>query len=686
MQNKQAERFIKPPVKSTTVLRFTIIVEYMEWLHKKKDGKWSLRNILILVVVSSIILSNFSVYLGTYSYLSAYLHKDLIEKNELLVNSIANGLQQIVTIPEDVLYEMFAMHYSEELGGSFDKQLQIVHSSHTIVENLIVLDKEGYVESFAPYDEDMLGLDMSRQEFFLRADESPVWFKSLLSPDTGEVTVSVSQRFRDRVYVVDIQLIDLVQAFSIAKTSQGSFQVILDSDGTVLAHHDRNKVVQRENMSMLSELRTLKPGILFTDTVCYGGERYVASFYRLPGVEWTVGFFNNEKDALTPLIRLRRYTFFTLSVSLLITVLIALMLIHSVTRSVNKIRKFTADLGSGNFDTSIPQTRIEEFDILLQQLKTTRAAVKERESELQQLTDDLEDIVHERTHELEDSMRNLKQTQSQLILSEKMAALGGLVAGVAHEINTPIGIGVTAASFIQEQMESIKRDLNNDTLTQEAFESFLEVNIESAELLLSNMKRASDLISSFKKVAVDQQTDKLNEFNLMEYTSEVLRSLTPKLKAGRHKTFIHCDKLIFMKSYPGAFSQILANLVVNSVSHGFEHMFEKEIHITISQKKGQAVIEYCDNGRGIPESVASHIFDPFYTTKRNKGGTGLGMNIVYNLVTQKLGGSIELGVCNMGACFIMTLPLVCGETIQDDRDDANDSSRSQFQNPSTEEF
>jgi PAS domain S-box-containing protein len=270
----------------------------------------------------------------------------------------------------------------------------------------------------------------------------------------------------------------------------------------------------------------------------------------------------------------------------------------------------------------------------------------------------LADQVEERTQELNQSLKALKTTQKELIKSERLAALGNMVAGVAHEINTPLGISVTEASFLNDKTAEISELFNSEALTHLNFQKYLKVAFESSGSILKNLIRSAKLIKSFKQVAVDQTILEQRVFAIKEYINGVILSLRSELKRTKHKILINCPEELVIKSHPGAFAQITTNLIMNSLLHGFEGIDQGEIKFEIKLVKKQLLFHYQDNGIGMDEKNVKQIFDPFYTTKRNQGGTGLGMHIVYNLVTQKLNGDIS---CNSplgkGVEFIIEIPL-----------------------------
>lgn len=287
------------------------------------------------------------------------------------------------------------------------------------------------------------------------------------------------------------------------------------------------------------------------------------------------------------------------------------------------------------------------------------------EEGLRRLNEDLEQRVADRTLELqqtnqalEASLDSLRQAQAHLVESEKMAALGGLVAGVAHEINTPVGIGVTAASFLEMKTKELAALLAGGRLKRSDLEKYIKRATETADSILNNLNRAADLIKSFKQVAVDQTAEERRSFFLKAYIDKVLLSLRPSYKRTRHTLQVACPAELELFSYPGAFSQIISNLVMNSMIHGFEGIPAGRIAIEVSLADGDLLLRYSDNGKGMPPAVAKKIYEPFFTTKRVPDGTGLGMHIVYNLVTQVLGGKI---VCasteGEGTVFTISIPL-----------------------------
>ncbi|MGD1909514.1 MAG: AAA family ATPase [Rivularia sp. (in: cyanobacteria)] len=270
----------------------------------------------------------------------------------------------------------------------------------------------------------------------------------------------------------------------------------------------------------------------------------------------------------------------------------------------------------------------------------------------------LEQKVAQRTQQLSQTLEDLKATQKQLVESEKMAALGSLVAGVAHEINTPVGTSITAASTLKDETQSFNNALTQGKLKRSSLNNYLEIANETSTLILNNLNRASDLIQSFKQVAVDSSHLEKRNFAIKPYIEEVLSSLAPKFKNTALTFTVEGDNNIEIDTYPGAIAQIVTNLAMNSLNHAYQPGEKGQIHFQISQQHDEISMEYSDDGCGIPPNNLSKIFEPFFTTARSQGGTGLGLHIVYNLITQKLQGQIDVkSEVNLGTIFIITLPL-----------------------------
>jgi len=298
---------------------------------------------------------------------------------------------------------------------------------------------------------------------------------------------------------------------------------------------------------------------------------------------------------------------------------------------------------------------------LLQMLSTQIAISLENAAlynELEQKIEARTQALRRKNDELNHTLQSLRQAQKQLVESEKLASLGQLVAGVAHEINTPVGVAVTAASTLAEDTARLAELYRSGAMKRSDLDKYVDNAGTIAKLLLSNMERASTLIQSFKEVAIDQASQERRSFLLKAYLEEILLNLTPILRKTDHQVTIECDERLEVDSYPGALSQIVTNFVMNALLHAFQDGRVGHMRITVAQPDPDTVsLRFADDGRGIPPEHLPKIFDPFFTTMRGRGGSGLGLNIIHNLVTGSLQGHItvesEVGV---GTAFTVRFP------------------------------
>jgi PAS domain S-box-containing protein len=233
-----------------------------------------------------------------------------------------------------------------------------------------------------------------------------------------------------------------------------------------------------------------------------------------------------------------------------------------------------------------------------------------------------------------------RKVEQQLLRSEKLSSLGDMVAGVSHEVSTPLGAGLLSASYLQDLSEELTDLCWTGKLQLPDVKKYTEKISKSSAMIVSNLERASELLNSFKNVAVDQLIIEKRSFNIRKNLEETLSSLKPQYKRTPHKILLECPDDLMIHNYPGTFSQITTNLVMNSLVHGFEGVEKGEIRITIRKQGNILLLHFRDTGRGMDEAVLKKIYDPFFTTKRNRGGTGLGLHIVHNLVCQTLMGQI----------------------------------------------
>ncbi len=300
--------------------------------------------------------------------------------------------------------------------------------------------------------------------------------------------------------------------------------------------------------------------------------------------------------------------------------------------------------------------------------KVLKKKIQKNTIELEQVNEQLRLDIIERTRteeqlnrvntELNDSLEMLTFAQDKLAQREKLAALGRLVAGVTHEVNTPIGIGITASTFILQQISKVDAGTNRLGIDDADLNRITETIRESASMIASSLGRAGELISNFKQVSVDQESEKPRSVIVCDYIDDVLSSLSLEFKSTRHEIEINCEKGIIFNGRPGALAQILTNFVMNAMLHAFDGIESGRVLIDIRSQDDMMLLSCSDNGTGMVPGELKQIYDPFYTTKRDDGGSGLGMFVVYNLVTKALNGTIECeSEPGKGTTFSICVPL-----------------------------
>lgn len=299
----------------------------------------------------------------------------------------------------------------------------------------------------------------------------------------------------------------------------------------------------------------------------------------------------------------------------------------------------------------IPVTTEDSVDLLIATLVNIVELVEAQEEVsnlMEKEKNELEILVAERTQALEMAME-------ELIQKEKLASLGSLVSGISHEVNTPLGVAVSASSYLKNSVQKNKDKLLQGQMTKTQFVNFIEKLNDSVIIIEKNLMRADSLIKSFKQISVNRTYVEITEFKILEYLNSTITSLHHELKKQGHQVHVTCPENIKLYGDPGSFSQIITNFILNSITHAYT---DESGHFTIDVKeeKDEVILVYKDDGKGISEEVIHRIFDPFFTTNRTQGGSGLGLNIVYNIITGQFDGSITVDSDAGGTSFTCIFP------------------------------
>lgn len=506
---------------------------------------------------------------------------------------------------------------------------------------------------------DLVGMDLSAHPLFQLVGGAPGvhWSDAALSPIGGGVVAVVGVRDRGVTLLGELSPRPLMASVGEFSDEGDLRAMLLDRRGTAigdssvahtpiqLQHDHADEAAQHDHGDGSAFLRLRLDGI-----------DLVGSAVPVAPLGWRVLVVRPVAEANRPSRTAEVIMLVGLAISVIVGLLGAAVQAGYFARLFRELSVFAIGVEQGRYELPWRPSRVREFNRLAAAFGRMSRAIHEREgaivasqAALQELNQTLEERVARRTEELNRSnaelgaaLDDLRKTQEELVNSEKMAALGALVAGVAHELGTPMGNALIAANTVRDQTRGLKREVEAG-LRRSTLERYL-ADTESANAIIErNLERASQLVASFKQVAVDQSSAQRREFGLGEVVDEIVMTLRPSLKRLPFRLAVEVDRGIRLDSYPGALGQVLANLINNAVAHGFEGLNEGEIRIA-GQREGDdgVLLEVVDDGRGIAPELQRRIFEPFYTTRLGKGGSGLGLHIVHSLVTNVLGGAVSV--------------------------------------------
>lgn len=638
-------------------------------LRRERSGRLLRRTFLIaLLVVSGGLLTSGAVEL-VFRYQESVAEIGSLQTE--MANGVAFKIQQYV---QDLEKTMRASTQTPELitaglTPSYEFYLVKLLGLAPAITTITALDQDGReqlklsrVQLFRP--EDLQ--DRSTDDTFSQARTGNSYFSPVYFVKNSEPYMQIAmpiERFAGNVIGVLLAEVnlkyvwDVISQIEVGKTG---YAYVVSREGDLIAHPDINLVLQRRNLKSLPQVQAALNKVPPPSTTLpnLAGESVFSSHASIPELGWIVFVERTAEEAYAPLYRSLLRTAVLLFLGLGVAVVASVVISRRVVRPVEQLRQGAARIGAGALDYRIEVQTGDELEALAMEFNRMTAQLQESYSDLEQKVDLRTQELQVKNEELEMALHQVQEMQNQIIMQEKMVALGGLVAGVAHEINTPVGIGVTAASLIGEQTAAFRDLYQGGRMKRSDLERYLDTASQSSTMLLSNLNRAAELIQSFKQVAVDQSTEERRCFPVKAYLDEILLSLRPQLKRSSHEIIVHVNEGLQLDTYPGAFAQIVTNLVMNSLTHAFAPGETGKIAMDLTEAADQLEFTYRDNGCGIPAEHLEKIFEPFFTTKRGQGGSGLGLHIIYNLVSQKLGGTIHCeSTEGEGVCFMMSFPL-----------------------------
>jgi len=609
----------------------------------------------------------------TYSYISSITLSKLTEETELKAESISKDVRNIFENANIVTDQMALHHNIQMYLKTVKTRNDIIESPYykNVFDALVDIqnsDKTHFLSWVANEEAnfyiDSLG-NVSGEDYDVRIRP---WYDVAVNAEgtaftppyvewlTRRVVISSIKALRhnQEIYgfvVVDIVLEDIPSIFESERQGLTDLSFLITGDGTYVYHVEKEKIINAkytDEGDQLSEYQdVIESSTKELVDIKYHNKNYFLTSYPVDDRGWKVITLIDKSKVDEQIIDLTTRVSILFFVGLGSCILLVYLLVRKSTKPYTVLVEHGKDIAAGDLSKNIPEFylgRVDEMGDLSNSFQTIIDTFRKE-------NDTLEQKIIEKNNELEAQYQHILE-------SEKAASLGNLVAGIAHEINTPIGTSLSASTYLERVTLTLKEKYELGTLSKKDFLDYMGITLESLDILINSLERAAAMISSFKQVAVDQSSEMKYRFDLRESLEGVILSLRHEYKRTKHTLINNCDDGIEIDSYPGAFGQILTNLIMNSLKHGFSNKEEGTIRIWATENKGSLKITYEDNGVGMHEDVMNNMYEPFFTTNRAAGNSGLGMHIVYNIVTQKLKGTIKCeSVLGEGVKFIIDVPV-----------------------------
>ncbi len=493
-----------------------------------------------------------------------------------------------------------------------------------------------------------------------------VWSDQYLSPLIGQPVVALARPLPGGMVIAEISVQKLTDTAAYWGARGDLLVLLTDSRGELIASPDPLDADHRRNMGNLAPISAALESGSGHGRIEHLGDAFEGHALRIDRLGW-VGFAGqplplaqaSERAAIT-------LTSVVLVLSIALGLLLNLLIATRIGRHLRRSMSYSDAVARGEYEAAPPRSRITEVLHLERSLNSMAIEVRRREQQVLALNTELEGRVQRRTHSLEQAnaelvqtLDTLRSTQDRLLQADKLAALGSLVAGVAHEINTPIGNALMAVSTLSERLRQFQQRLEQG-LRRSELDALVQHAGTATDIAERNLSRAADLVSSFKQVAVDQTSAQRRRFQLDEVVREILLTLQPQIRRSPFVVEVDVPADIWLDSYPGPLGQVLSNLIQNALLHGLAGRDQGRVRIEAQQTQESCLrLSVADDGCGIPAHLHDRVFEPFFTTRLGQGGSGLGLPIVHNLVTGVLGGRLELeSNPGLGTRFLITCPLV----------------------------
>jgi signal transduction histidine kinase len=540
------------------------------------------------------------------------------------------------------------------------------YDSNRLFHHLLIIDEFGSVIYTYPETDDKIGWDYSKEKSFagLAEGSEEAWSNVYIYSKENKPSINYAVPYEDKVLLGVIHLNSLQELFDEIIDDDELIVGVTDSTGVYIMHTNYENVEQR-----VTDLRGSEEEATYKRVSDINGDFYMTS-RKTNYQDWYIIIYEPVEKLQSSINEFVLYLILLTVVLLIVLGAVGFRFNNVIFKNLDTVVDKTKEVRAGRYSIDYSGSPFEEFDVISKNFTAMTYEIKSREDkilaqnyEIESMNKELENRVVERTNELysanqelEIALENLKRTQDQLIESEKLASLGDLVAGLAHEINTPLGIILTIITYMQESTKHVKEVYDSGLLKKSDFEQHLTTTLDSEVLIYDNITRAIELISSFKLISAEQRNIEKRNVNVNEFMESIIKSIEPQLKKAHIKVQTTIEQNLTVETIPISLYQVVVNLIMNSKVHAYDSSGGL-IDILVNDESDHVEIIVQDYGKGIPKEYIRKIFDPFFTTKRGAGGTGLGLNIVYNTVKQNLQGEIKcLSEENVGTQFIIHIP------------------------------
>lgn len=625
---------------------------------KKTKIEFHFSSILLFTMLGIIIL-----HMGISDFMSAKTLKNEITQNlnndnKLISDAVSDKLIELFRRPSDELMVITnTINETTDYSKGFDEGVHITKNMRNF-DRLILVDESEKVINVWPYNSYIFGIDQSGTGYnkTLRDDRKPFWSSTYINYTSGEISIDLVMPLKTGYIVGTIYLEELSKIVTSLKNKPGTIVAIADTNDTYLAHTDSEKVKQRVKDSYLLDL-SLNKSLNKKGEVQIDGQLMIPFVKTLDNYGWSVVIYYPVSLYEKPVMTLISKIIVVQLGSLLLIILFMFFISTYLNKVLSSLFGFIKNIEDGNYNIKSPQIFLKEFKDVITGFEHMASKIKYRETqildkniEIKKMNEELEVKIKERTIDLElanqnlnHTMQSLIQTQEKLIQQEKLSSLGSLVEGIAHEVNTPLGISITTSTFMEKEINELTETLGKGDLSINEIKDFLETMQESGAILSSSLKQSSQLIDNFKNISVKQKSFSMVDASVYEILVAVFMELGYSINDPKFKIHISPEN-IKIHCFPEDIVLILFNLLRNALVHGIKEKSQGEIIITITSEGNGIVMVVKDSGKGISSENLSRIFDPFYTTHRGNiegGSRGLGLYIVYNLIDKRYHGSIE---------------------------------------------